>query len=75
MADPTTTFLGGHAQRVLETAAVAQAADQRNLATLEANAQHLLTDVWTSVGVVAGVGIVALTDWERLDPVVALRYE
>ncbi len=40
--------------------------------TLEANANHLLTDVWTSVGVVVGVGTVALTDWERLDPVVAL---
>jgi len=40
--------------------------------TLEANAQHLMTDVWTSVGVLVGVGAVALTDWERLDPVVAL---
>ena len=28
--------------------------------------------MWTSVGVVAGVGMVALTDWERLDPIVAL---
>ena len=45
---------------------------KRNSITLEANARHLLTDVWTSVGVVAGVGIVALTDWERLDPIVAL---
>lgn len=40
--------------------------------TLKANAHHLLTDVWTSVGVLAGVGAVALTGWERLDPVVAL---
>lgn len=39
--------------------------------TLEANAHHLLTDVWTSVGVVVGVGMVALTGWQRLDPVVA----
>jgi cation diffusion facilitator family transporter len=45
---------------------------KRNSITLEANARHLLTDVWTSVGVVAGVGMVALTDWERLDPIVAL---
>ena len=29
---------------------------RRNSITLEANAQHLLTDVWTSVGVLAGVG-------------------
>jgi cation diffusion facilitator family transporter len=43
-----------------------------NSITLEANARHLLTDVWTSVGVVAGVGMVALTGWERLDPIVAL---
>lgn len=40
--------------------------------TLEANAQHLMTDVWTSVGVIVGVGAVALTGWERLDPIVAL---
>lgn len=40
--------------------------------TLEANARHLLTDVWTSAGVVAGVGAVALTGWQRLDPIVAL---
>ncbi len=40
--------------------------------TLRANAHHLLTDVWTSVGVVAGVGAVALTGWERLDPLVAI---
>ena len=40
--------------------------------TLEANAKHLMTDVWTSAGVVVGVGAVALTGWERLDPVVAI---
>jgi cation diffusion facilitator family transporter len=39
--------------------------------TLEANAQHLMTDVWTSAGVLVGVGAVALTGWERLDPIVA----
>ena len=40
--------------------------------TLEANAQHLLTDVWTSVGVIVGVGAAALTGWGWLDPAVAL---
>jgi cation diffusion facilitator family transporter len=45
---------------------------KQNSITLEANAHHLLTDVWTSVGVVLGVGLVALTDWQWLDPVVAL---
>jgi cation diffusion facilitator family transporter len=39
---------------------------------LEADAQHLMTDVWTSVGVVIGVGAVGLTGWQSLDPVVAL---
>jgi cation diffusion facilitator family transporter len=40
--------------------------------TLEANARHLLTDVWTSVGVLIGVTAVVLTGWLWLDPVVAL---
>ena len=40
--------------------------------TLEADAHHLLTDVWTSVGVIAGVGAVALTGWVVLDPLVAI---
>lgn len=39
--------------------------------TLTADGRHLLTDVWTSVGVVVGVGLVAVTGWERLDAVVA----
>jgi cation diffusion facilitator family transporter len=39
--------------------------------TLTADGKHLLTDVWTSVGVIVGVLLVALTGWERLDPVVA----
>jgi len=40
--------------------------------TLRANAQHLLTDVWTSAGVLAGVGLVAASDWHWLDPLLAL---
>jgi cation diffusion facilitator family transporter len=40
--------------------------------TLRANAHHLLTDVWTSVGVIAGVLLVALTRWQWLDPMVAI---
>ena len=40
--------------------------------TLEANAHHLLTDVWTSVGVFIGVGLVVLTGWNSLDPIVGL---
>jgi cation diffusion facilitator family transporter len=40
--------------------------------TLEADGKHLMTDVWTSVGVILGVGAVALTGWQVLDPVLAL---
>ena len=39
---------------------------------LEADGHHLMTDVWTSVGVVIGVGLVNLTGWLRLDPIVAV---
>jgi cation diffusion facilitator family transporter len=51
---------------------ILRASKQYNSVTLEANAHHLLTDVWTSVGVLVGVGAVAITGWERLDPIVAL---
>jgi len=40
--------------------------------TLEADAHHLLTDVWTSAGVIVGVGLVWLTGWLWLDPAIAL---
>jgi cation diffusion facilitator family transporter len=39
---------------------------------LDADARHLVTDVWTSVGVVVGITAVAMTDWLWLDPVVAI---
>jgi len=39
---------------------------------LEADGKHLITDVWTSVGVIIGVAGVVITGWERLDPIVAL---
>ena len=39
---------------------------------LEADGKHLLTDVWTSVGVLAGLGLVSLTGWDFLDPLLAL---
>jgi len=39
---------------------------------LEADAKHLMTDVWTSVGVLVGVGLVTLTGWLPLDSLVAL---
>jgi cation diffusion facilitator family transporter len=39
---------------------------------LEADAQHLLTDVWTSLGIVTGVGAIALSGWLILDPLIAI---
>jgi cation diffusion facilitator family transporter len=51
---------------------ILRAGRKHNSITLEANARHLLTDVWTSVGVLGGVAAVALTGWQRLDPLVAL---
>ena len=39
---------------------------------LEADGQHLMTDVWTSVAVIAGVAVSSVTGWRILDPLVAL---
>jgi cation diffusion facilitator family transporter len=49
-----------------------RASKKYNSITLEANSKHLMTDVWTSAGVLVGVGLVAITGWQRLDPVVAI---
>ncbi|MSU78018.1 MAG: cation transporter [Gemmataceae bacterium] len=43
-----------------------------NSIILEANGQHLMTDVWTSAGVLVGLGLVHVTGWEILDPILAL---
>ena len=40
--------------------------------TLEADAHHLLSDVWTTAGVIAAVLLVPVTGWWRLDPIVAI---
>lgn len=40
--------------------------------TLEADGRHLMTDVWTSLGVVIGIVFVSATGWIILDPIVAL---
>ena len=45
---------------------------RRKSITLEADAQHLMTDVWTSVGIISAVAIVALTGWTILDPLIAI---
>ena len=56
---------------VLARAMFAAAVVHRSIA-LEADAKHLVTDVWTSVGVVLGIGLVLLTGWLWLDAVVAI---
>jgi cation diffusion facilitator family transporter len=43
-----------------------------NSITLEADARHLMTDVWTTVGVLVGIALVWLTGFIRLDPIIAM---
>jgi cation diffusion facilitator family transporter len=51
---------------------LARAGREHRSIALEADAKHLMTDVWTSAGVVVGVAAVAATGWLRLDPAIAL---
>ena len=48
------------------------AGKQRQSISLEADAHHLMTDVWTSVGVIGGVAIAGFTGWNILDPIIAI---
>jgi cation diffusion facilitator family transporter len=48
------------------------AAKRHRSIALEADAKHLVTDVWTSIGVVIGIGLVSVTGWLWLDAVVAI---
>ena len=46
---------------------------QHDSITIEANAHHLMTDVWTSVGVIGGLVVVMLKpEWSILDPIMAI---
>lgn len=49
-----------------------RAASEYESTALEADARHLLTDVWTSAGVLLGIGAVRLTGWQPLDPIIGL---
>ena len=49
-----------------------RAGKQYHSIALEADGRHLMTDVWTSAGVIVGVALVFATGWLRLDPLVAL---
>jgi cation diffusion facilitator family transporter len=45
---------------------------KRHSIALEADGHHLISDVWTSAGVIAGVMLVAATGWHIVDPLVAI---
>jgi cation diffusion facilitator family transporter len=49
-----------------------RAARRHQSITLDADAHHLMTDVWTSVGVIIGIWAASTTGWQRLDPIVAI---
>ncbi len=49
-----------------------RAGKRHNSITLEADGRHLMTDVWTTAGVLVGILLVWITGYERLDPVIAL---
>ena len=49
-----------------------RAAREHRSITLEADAKHLLTDVWTTAGVLVGVIVVHFTGWLRLDALIAM---
>ena len=51
---------------------LAEAGKRYDSITLEADAHHLMTDVWTSVGVLVGVAAAQVTGWHRLDPIIAI---
>jgi cation diffusion facilitator family transporter len=57
---------------LLTARALLSASKRYDSITLEADAKHLLTDVWTSVGVITGLIALALTGWQWLDSLVAL---
>lgn len=56
---------------LLASRMMAASREHRSIA-LEADARHLYTDVWTSAGVIVGLGLVHLTGWLWLDPLLAL---
>lgn len=49
-----------------------RAGREESSTVLDADGRHLMTDVWTSAGVIAGVALVWITGWQVLDPLIAL---
>lgn len=52
--------------------ALIRAGKKYRSSTLNADGHHVLTDVWTTVGVIVGMALVWVTGWQVLDPIVAL---
>lgn len=63
---------GSSVINLLVALAMRRAAVRYRSIALEGGSKHLMTDVWTSVGVIAGVGLVGLTGWLWLDAAVAI---
>lgn len=57
---------------LLVARALMRAGRKHDSIALEADGRHLMTDVWTSIGVIIGVALVFITGWLRLDPLIAL---
>ncbi len=51
---------------------IRRAGKRYNSISLTSDGNHLMTDVWTSAGVIVGVGAVALTGWQPLDSIIAI---
>jgi cation diffusion facilitator family transporter len=64
--------VGSSALNGLLAWAMFRAAREHRSIALEADAKHLVTDVWTSAGVVVGLAAVALTGWLWLDALVGM---
>jgi len=65
------TVIGSALNAGLGVAMLRKARELRSVA-LEADGRHLLTDVWTSVGVIVGLAAAGLTGWMWLDPLIAI---
>lgn len=63
---------GASAINLVVARVLLRAAQRLGSIALEADARHLLTDVWTSAGVIVGVGAAALTGWARVDAIIAI---
>lgn len=67
-----TISLGASIVNLAAALVLRRAGNRYQSIALTASSQHLFTDVWTSAGVLAAIGVVGLTGWEMLDPLVAI---